>query len=246
MNFKLTLNNTKEFKNIFNSIGNILDETIITINNEGLHLKGLDKSHISFVSLTLNQDYFDEIKVEGEVKINVDIYQLVKVLKMLSKDDTLTLKQEEDSSVLLLIFNGESERTFKLRLLDEDYDTPKPPVIDYPVSLELPYKLFKKWVSDAVKLGDKGRLGVDEDFFFLSSVNDFSDMNVKYVHGEMVGSSVGSMFSVEKLLDCLSADGFSSTVKLGLGDNMPVSLSLKNVYDSELSFMIAPRIEQEE
>ena len=56
---KFELSDSKMFKDCFLTVGTIIDEIIIEADNDGLRCKALDKSHITFVSLEMDYDFFD-------------------------------------------------------------------------------------------------------------------------------------------------------------------------------------------
>ena len=67
------------------------------------------------------------------------------------------------------------------------------------------------------------------------------------MHGEKIVAKAQYLFSFEKIREMLKADKFSDIVMISLGDDMPVTLTLRRVADDgELSFLLAPRIESED
>lgn len=243
--FKLELENPIGLKNAFKTIGKIVDETKISMNNKGLTLKALDQSHITFIGLELKPEYFDSYSLQEEINISIDFYELVKVFNLLEKEDNLIISNDENN--LIIRFNGdETDRTFKIKFIDEEYETPEPPVLNHPTKLELPFKSFKKWIKNMEKINhEKVLLSVDKDYFHVKNNGEFISGDIKYIHGENVNDEFSSFYSIYKLLDCLWADGFSDIAILGLGNDMPLSITLKDSYGC-LSFIIAPRIEIEE
>ena len=51
MTFKIELINHKVIKNAFESISKIVNEITLTADKEGIHLRSLDKSHITFITI---------------------------------------------------------------------------------------------------------------------------------------------------------------------------------------------------
>ena len=94
---------------------------------------------------------------------------------------------------------------------------------------------------------DKITLMVDQENFYASAEGEFGDANIEYLHGEKIDTKAKSIFSLEKIREMLKADKFSEIATICLGNDMPLTLSLKMVSeDGELSFLLAPRIESEE
>lgn len=243
--FKAVLSDPGVLKTSFDAIYSIVNEVQILADGEGLTLDALDNSHILFVHLELKPDLFDVYKCDEPLKLNVDTEELFNVLKRAKKDDFIELGSDGDN--LSLVFDGEARTTFNIRLIDLEYESPNPPVLDYPVEVELPFNLLKDAVKDVEIVSDKVVFSVNENKVIVRGEGEFGDVKKEYVHGESVGDKVKSVFTVQKLKEIIKADKFSDTVKLKIGDYMPLYFSLKMPADEgELRFLLAPRVESEE
>jgi len=123
--FKAVLSDSNILKTSFDAISSIVDEVQMQADEEGLRLDALDRSHITFVHLELKKGVFDEYQCEESMKINVDTEELMKVLKRAKAEDMVELTVDEGN--LIITFEGEARRTFKIRLIDIEYEAPSPP-----------------------------------------------------------------------------------------------------------------------
>ncbi len=243
--FKAVLSDSNILKTSFDAISSIVDEVQMQADSEGLRLDALDRSHITFVHLELKPGLFDEFAIDEPLKINVDTEELMKVLKRAKSDDIVELSVDEGN--LILIFEGDARRRFKIRLIDIEYEAPSPPDLEYPTEFEVPFALLKNSIQDIEIVSDKIVLTVDADKFIAEAEGEFGDAKIEYLHGEKIDINAKSIFSLEKIKEMLKADKFSDTIVLKLGNDMPLNLSLKMISDEgELSFLLAPRIESEE
>lgn len=243
--FKAVLSDSNILKTSFDAISSIVDEVQMQADEEGLRLDALDRSHITFVHLELKKNVFDEYQCKEPLKINVDTEELMKVLKRAKAEDMVELTTDEGN--FIITFEGEARRTFKIRLIDIEYEAPIPPQLDYPTELEVPFSLLKDSIQDIGIVSDKIALQVDEDKFKASAEGDFGDAQIEYLHGEKIQENAKSVFSLEKVKEMMKADKFSETAQIKLGNDMPLNLYLKMASDEgELSFLLAPRIESEE
>ena len=243
--FKAVLGDSNILKTSFDAISSIVDEVQMQADSKGLRLDALDRSHITFVHLELKPGLFDEFAIDEPLKINVDTEELMKVLKRAKSDDIVELTKDEGN--LIVIFEGEARRRFKIRLIDIEYEAPTPPDLEYPTEFEVPFILLKNSVQDIEIVSDKISLTVDADKFIVEAEGEFGDAKIEYLHGEKIDMNARSVYSLEKIKEMLKADKFSNTVVLKLGNDMPLSLSLKMISDEgELSFLLAPRVETEE
>lgn len=243
--FKAELSDSNILKTSFDAISSIVDEVQIQTDSEGLRLEALDRSHITYVHLELKSSLFDTYICDEPEKINIDTDELMKVLKRSKSNDRVLLTLDEGS--FIITFEGEATRTFKIRLIDMEYETPVPPEIEYPTEIEVPFTLLKDSINDIDIFSDKIALTVNEEKLIAAAEGDFGDASIEYIHGERITTSVKSLFSLEKIREMLKADKFSDIAKIRLGDDMPLNLSLVMVTgDGELSFLLAPRLETDD
>lgn len=239
------MNDPNILRTSFDAISSIVDEVQIQIDSEGMRLDALDRSHITFVHLELKREIFDEYECDEPEKINVDTEELMKVLRRARAGDRLIITS--DDANLILTFEGEATRQFKIRLIDIEYETPQPPEIRYENEFEVPFSLLKDAIADIDIFSDKITFQVDEEKFIISSKGEFGDAMIEYYHGEKIKEPARSVYSLDKIREMLKADRFSETATINLGNDMPLKLTLKMPEDEgELSFLLAPRLEAEE
>ena len=243
--FKAELSDPNILKTSFDAISSIVDEVQLQTDSDGVRLNALDRSHITFVHLELKASLFDEFICDEPEKINVDTEELMKVLKRSKSNDRVILSLDEGN--LIITFEGEAKRTFKIRLIDMEYDAPSAPPLEYPTKFDIPFALLKDSINDIDIFSDKIILMVNEEVFKAAAEGEFGDANIEYIHGEKIDNEAKSIFSLEKIREMLKADKFSDVATIKLGNDMPLSLSLKMVSEEgELSFLLAPRIESDE
>ena len=241
---KFELSNNKIFKDCFLTVGRIIDEIIIEADNDGLRCKALDKSHITFVNLEMDYDFFDSFECSTPEKLILDSNELMKILKRLKPSDRLIC--ESDTSNFRLKYDGDSSRIFNLRLIDTDYDSPTPPSITHPVSVELPVDLLNDFLDDILLFDENIRFIVDQDYLHVECNGDTGDAECKYIHGLNVDDVYKSSFSIKSLKEMVGAKSLSKDCTLCLGNELPLMLRLESsVGDCRLEFLLAPRISDE-
>lgn len=242
--FKLVLSDPSIFKTSFDAISSIVDEVQIEVDSDGLRLNAIDRSHITYVHLELKESLFDIYECDKPIKLNLDTEELMKVLKRSKSDDVMELTV--DAGSLVITFEGAVKKTFKVKLIDLEYDAPTPPQIEYPVEISMPISTLKETIQDIEIVADRVAFSVDPDNLTLTAVGDFADAEVEYLHGEQVEENVRSIFAIENIKEMLKAEKFADSTYISLGSDMPLTLSLKLLNDEgELTFLLAPRIEEE-
>ncbi len=241
--FKATLSDPNILKTSFDAISSIVDEALLLIDEGGIRLDAIDRAHITFVHLELKPELFEEFTCDKPLKIGADTEEFIKVLKRAKSEDILELSVDEGN--LIITFEGEARRVFKIRLIDIKDETPTPPKLDYPAEIEIPIDLLKTFIQDIAIFSDKVALSTEEDRFIASGVGEFGGANIEYPLEETYAKT-RSVFSLEKIREMLKADKFSDFATLSIGNDMPLVLSFKIGEEGELSFLLAPRIESEE
>ena len=243
--FKAELSDSNILKTSFDAISSIVDEVQIQTDSEGFRLDALDRSHITFVHLELKSSLFDEFVCDEPEKINIDTDEFMKVLKRSKSTDRVIMSLDEGN--FIITFEGEAKRTFKIRLIDIEYESPTPPQLNSPTKFEIPFNLLKDSIQDMDLFSDKITLMVDSEKFRASAEGEFGDANIEYIHGEKIDTEAKSVFSLEKIREMLKADKFSEMAIINLGTDIPLYLTLRRVDgEGELSFLLAPRIESED
>ena len=242
--FKLELADNQIFKNIFESVSSIVDEITLIADNDGLHLRSLDKSHITFITLELNKTLFDEYECDIPEKMAIDCDDFYKLLKKCNRNDILELSKDESN--LLITFAGDAKRKFKLPFIDMEYDNPVPPRIDLPCKISIPSNLLKDYISDMGFFSDKLDFIIDENYFKVKTVGQKGEAETEYLHGENILEVVRSGYSIPKLQEIMKAHKFSEECNVYLGNDMPLKINFTLITgDGSLEYLLAPRLEDD-
>lgn len=237
---KFEVNDNKTIITIFERVSEVMDEVRLEYDSDGVRCRALSRSHVEFVQFDLQSSFFTEYNVDTPDAICVDLSELNKVLKRCKNNDTLSMSVDEGN--LIVTFSGDSTRTFNIRLIDLEYESPNAPVLDLPVTLDMDSDVLADMLDDALLFSESARFTVDEDYLYCHGEGDFGDTTSKYIHGEQITESVASTFNIPSLKGMLKTKSLAKNCTLRLGENQPLLLTF-NVDDGVLEFMIAPRIE---
>lgn len=243
--FKVELHDNSIFKTIFKSISSIIDEVILECDEEGIRLRSLDRSHITFIGLELKNELFTEYICDTPEKISIDTTEFMKVLNRCKNNDVLGLTTDEGN--LIITFAGDATRTFRIKFIDLEYESPQPPSVEYNTCVELPTDILTDAMADIEIFGDKITILTDEDYIMFNNEGEFGDTEMKYLHGQTINESTRSVFALEKLKDIMKASKISDMIDLYLGDDKPLTIDFEIGNDEgKLSFLLAPRIDDSE
>ena len=210
----------------------------------------LSDSNILKTSFDAISSIVDEVQIqtdsEGMRLDALDRSHITFVHLKRAKSQDRVLMSVDDNN-FIITFEGDATRTFKIRLIDIEYDNPVPPTIEHPTNFKVRFSILKDSINDIDIFSDKIILEVDEDYFIASADGEFGDASIKYLHGENIQEHAKALFSLDKIREMLKADKFSEEAEISLGTDMPLSLTLNMVTgDGKLSFLLAPRLETDE
>lgn len=246
--FKANLKDPKLLKNSIDAISNMVDEVGINVTAEGMTLKAMDPAHVALVDFELKKGAFDEYEVSEPLVLGIDLERLNTILKRAGAEDKISLEHDSENNALRIRIKNASTRTFNLPLIEVSEEELKIPDLEFPGTVEINSKIINEGIKDAEIVSDHVMLKMDEETLYITASGDLGNVEVKVGKDEAISFDVkqgsSSMFSLEYLKDMIKASDIAATVKISLGDNIPVKMEFL-AQDIRLCFLLAPRIESE-
>lgn len=246
--FEASLIDPKLLKYSIDAISNMIDEAGFSVTSEGLRLRAMDPAHVALVDFELKKEAFDKFEVKESLVLGLDLDKFNTILKRAGADDKISLAFDEENNALRIKFKNSSTRTFNLPLIDVPEEELKVPNIDFPSVIEISPSIIDEGIKDAKIISDHVTLKANEQFLYISAKGDLGNVEVKVAKEEAIQfetkKECKSMFSIEYLEDMIKASEIADSVKISLGDNVPVKMDFL-APSARLSFLLAPRIESE-
>jgi len=107
--FEARLVNGKLFKNIIESLKDLVTDANIDCSEEEIAIQCMDSSHVSLVAVKVTNGAFDHFRCDRTLSLGFNTANLSKIFKMMGNDDTLIMKAEDDGDTLTLMFEGKNE-----------------------------------------------------------------------------------------------------------------------------------------
>ena len=153
------------FRTLMTALKDILLETNITFEPDGIRIINMDKSHtiLAYLHLAAQNFEFYECKKE-KIIIGVNMFHLFKLINSIDNDDTLTIYIENSdyvdgivSHLALKFENGEIKqcKTQKLRLIEPEPEELQYPNVNFSSIINLPSADFQKIIRDLSCISDK-------------------------------------------------------------------------------------------
>ena len=153
------------FRTLMTALKDILLETNITFEPDGMRIINMDKSHTILVHLFLAAQNFEFYECKKDkIIIGVNMYHLFKLINTIENDETLTLYIENSdyvdgivSFLSLKYENGEIKqcKTQKLRLIEPEPEELQYPNVTFSSINNLPSVDFQKIIRDLYCISEK-------------------------------------------------------------------------------------------
>jgi proliferating cell nuclear antigen len=153
------------FRTLMTALKDILLETNITFEPDGMRIINMDKSHTILVHLFLSAQNFEFYECKKDkIIIGVNMFHLFKLINTIENDETLTIYIENSdyvdgivSYLSLKYENGEIKqcKTQKLRLIEPDPEELQYPDVTFSSIINLPSADFQKIIRDLSCISDK-------------------------------------------------------------------------------------------
>ena len=153
------------FRILMTALKDILLETNITFEPDGMKIINMDKSHTILVHLFLAAQNFEVYECKKDkIIIGVNMFHLFKLINTIENDEILTIYIENsdyvDGIVSYLTLKYESEKikqckTQKLRLIEPDPEELQYPNVTFSSIINLPSTDFQKIIRDLSCISDK-------------------------------------------------------------------------------------------
>ena len=109
--FEARLISGKIFRQIVDSIKDLVTDGNIDCTPEEISIQCMDSSHVSLVAVSLSQSAFDHYRCDRTLSLGFNSNNMSKILKMMGRDDILILKAEDDGDVMTMMFENPKSDT---------------------------------------------------------------------------------------------------------------------------------------
>jgi len=244
------MDDSKIFSNAVNIISDFINEASFQVTGDGLKLVAMDPANISMVILNILPSAFTEYKVEKEQEITVNVENLKQAIKRAKATDSITLAIEKNSLIISVF--GKTQKKFKIPLLEKEGGEKKVPSLTFKAEFEIDAKEFRDYIEDAGIVGDALTIFATSDSIKFTSGETSSKVEIdigKESKDVLVAMNVSSnskaIYSIEYLRKMSKAAAIADTAMIQFSDDYPLKLDFKALNKMQISFILAPRIENQ-
>jgi proliferating cell nuclear antigen len=249
--FKAELEDVGLLQDSMKTISDLISEGLFQLTDDGIELVAADPAMVALVDFKLEEDVFESYELEEETKVGLNLENFYSILRRANSNDTIVLSMDEDDSKFYIKMENTSTRDFSLPVLNlSEDDIPDTQNLEFEVIADLETVVLEDAIGDAMVVGDSVRISATEDGIDIVSEGDQSNVSFHIdsdAEGvlELEGGEADSMFSLDYLDNMVGAKKLSDTATVKLGDDFPMRMEFVVPDKANLSFVLAPRIEEE-
>lgn len=245
---RLTLAEPKYLKDSISIISELVNEAKFFVKKEGLELVAMDPANVAMVIFKLLSTAFTEYDVKNESELAINLAQLKQILRRAKSNDTVTL--EEDEGKLKIQFRSDTVRTFSLPIIEVDDKEQRVPELVFPFSVETSSSILSEAIGDVDVIAESVTFLADKAKLTISAEGDLSKANIEIKASEDTiidakADSAKAKYSIEYLKKMMEGGKLSDRVTIRFSNDYPLKLDYKQIDKVALSFVLAPRVEND-
>ncbi len=246
----LTLAEPKYLTNSVSIISELVNEACFKVTPDAIELVAMDPANVAMVVFKLLSSSFTEYQVDKETEIAINLNNLKQILRRAKANDMLTLELDGENK-LKIQFKGDRTRTFSLPIIELDEKEQKVPQLKFDVSVQAPSMVLNDAVEDADIVAESLVLEAVDQQINVVAEGDLSKVKVEIKDTPDVkivassGERVGAKYSIEYLKKMIDGSKLADTVSMHFSKDYPLKLEYTSIDKVSLSFILAPRVENE-
>ena len=246
---KLSLAEPRYLKESISIISDLVNEGRFKVTSNSIELVAMDPANVAMVVFKLLSSCFTEYDVEKDIEIAINLANLKQVLRRASPKDMLTIEMEENR--LKIELKSNTTRTFNLPIIDLEEKDQKVPDLKFPVTIKTSSSILNEAVADVDVVGESVAFIAEPKKFTLQAEGDLNQATIDMKEDETTKISmngderVKAKYSIEYLKKMINGSKLSDDVLIQFSKDYPLRLEYKTVDKVMLSFILAPRVEND-
>lgn len=247
------------FRTLMTALKDILLETNISFQPDGIRIINMDKSHTILVHLYLAASNFEFYECKKEkIIIGVNMFHLFKLINSIDNDDTLTIYIENNdyydgivSHLALRFENGNIKqcKTQKLKLIEPEQDELEVPDVKFSSIINLPSADFQKIIRDLSAISDKLEIkSVGNELIFKCQGQFASaeihraeaDESMKFILKQDSSKVIQGEFSLKNLGYFIKCTNLCPQIEVYLENDLPLVVKYNVASLGEIKLGLVP------
>jgi proliferating cell nuclear antigen len=232
---------------IADTLGVVVEDARFDFEEDGLHIRVVDPSHVAMVKLDVAAAAFETWELD-ETKVGFDIRKLQELISLGGPNDIVEFSYGEETGVLTINL-GKIDRN--IRPLDNStLNPPAVPTLDFPCKVVIGGAEFSQALRAARQVGDLVNFSLSQDSFTIHVQGSADSVTVVFDKDELQSleckEPARSQYSLTYLVPMTKIFRGLDEVTLGFGDNFPLSMTFSFLDGAaDVQYFLAPRVESD-
>jgi proliferating cell nuclear antigen len=246
---KLTLADSKVFKDSVSIISDLVTEARFKITKDSIDLIAMDPANVAMVIFKLFASSFTEYEVQQEQKIALNLDNLKKVLRRAGPNDILTMELQD--SKFKIILKSNTTRTFFLPIIELEERDQKIPDLNFQVTISTSTDILNEAIEDVDIVAESVSLIAEKDKFIVAAEGDLTQAKIEISGDDKtdikteVDDTVKAKYSIEYLKKMIQGSKIAPTVTINFSKDYPLRLTYQMIDRLILRFILAPRVDND-
>ncbi len=231
-------------------ISDLVNEARFKITKNAVELIAMDPANVAMVIFKLLSSCFSEYDVKEDTEIAINLTNLKQILKRAKPTDKVVIEIDKENKLLIQL-QSNSLRTFSLPILELEEREQKIPELEFPVKIKMSSAVLNESIEDADIVAESVSFIVDAEKFSVKAAGDLSKAHIEINNDSEtqicseVDGAIKSKYSIEYLKKMMNGSRLSKDVELFFNQDYPLKLDYKVTDKVLLSFILAPRVEND-
>lgn len=244
---KLTLAEPKYLKDSISIISELVNEARFKITPNAIELVAMDPANVAMVIFKLLSSCFTEYDVKEEQEIALNLGNLKQILRRAKPDDMLTM--ELKGNKLNIQLKGAARRTFSLPIIELDDKEQKVPELAFPTSIKTTASRLNDAIEDVDIVAESVSFSAEPKKLTVQAEGDLSQANIEIEADDNTKieteEKVKAKYSIEYLKKMIAGSKLANEVTIQFNKDYPLRLDFIEMDKVLLSFILAPRVEND-
>lgn len=247
---RLTLAEPSYLKESISIISDLVNEARFKVTPDAIEMVAMDPANVAMVVFKLLSSSFTEYDVKKETEIAINLSNLKQVLRRASQKDILTIELGDDNR-LKIELKSNTTRTFNLPIIELEEKEQKVPDLKFPVTIKTSSSILNEAIADVDVVGESVVFIAEPKKFILQAEGDLNQAKIEINEGDETrvsttgDSRVKAKYSIEYLKKMINGSKLSDDVIVQFNKDYPLKLEYKSIDKLMLSFILAPRVEND-
>jgi len=243
----LKLDNPKILADSIALLSELVLEVKAKVSKNGLEITAIDPANVAMVSLKINPKAFSQLDVEKEEELGLNLEDLKQVLRRVPANCSLFIERQDN--LLKLRIQEKAKRSFNLALINLETEEKKVPELKFSSTVEMDSDVFSEAVNDAAIVADSTAFIVSQNSFIMEAKGTLNSAIAEFGSDEVsinTKEEARAKYSLDYLVKFAKASKFAEKVKIHFATDYPARFDFQSQEGLiELSFLLAPRVEEE-